>query len=73
MEERTKNITNMMWILIKVDIRGTSCVLVSNTKSKIEQYLREHNYYYSKTWDRYINKNPQITDIDYYIEKIKKL
>ena len=67
-----------MYVLIYIGQHGKRIVeLVSKTKSKLENYIKDKGFYYSKKCDRYIDdKNCGISGgsgTDYIIEKINEI
>ena len=67
-----------MYLLIRIGTNDTrSYELVSKTKKKLVEYLKEKGYYYSKKCRRYINdKNCGISGgsgTDYLISEINVL
>ena len=64
-----------MYLLIRIGTNDTrSYELVSKTKKKLVEYLKEKGYYYSKKWRRYIDdKNCGInggSGTDYLISEV---
>lgn len=63
-----------MYILISItgnDYRRPS--KVSKYKNKLESYLKDNGFYYSKKWDRYINDKNGGGGIDYEIKYIEEI
>lgn len=64
-----------MYLLIEITTNDRrSSILVSKTKKKLEQYVKDKGFYWSKSLGRYIDdKNTGIlggSGTDYIIEKI---
>lgn len=63
-----------MYILINVSVNGVKTnVLVSKTKKKLIQYLKEKEYYWSAVNGRYIDDRTNNSGEDYIIQSIKEL
>lgn len=63
-----------MYILIRIEANDSRSVeLVSRTKKKLEQYIKQNGYYWSKKHNRYINDKNCGSVIDYIIDKIDEI
>ena len=67
-----------MYLLIEITTNDRrSSIIVSKTKKKLEQYVKDKGFYWSKSVGRYVDdKNTGIlggSGTDYIIEKIDEL
>jgi hypothetical protein len=68
----------IMYMLIRIGTNDSRMVeLVSKTKSKLENYIKEKGYYWSKKADRYIDDKTSGIDggsgTDYLIHSVEEL